>query len=363
MTPHNLYIHVPYCASKCNYCAFYSICLADWAGYEQALVRDLEFWGWKLGRIRVPTLFFGGGTPSLMPTDAFARIMGVIRKTFDIASDAEITLESNPGTVDRARLVEFNQAGVNRLSIGVQAMDDARLAFLGRKHSARDACDLIETAHDMGLRVNGDFIYGLPGQTAQDVRKMCDGILALGLMHASCYELSVDPGTPFAKMNLQLPDQAMRADMYQTVLSVLSPRLKRYEVSNYAAAGFECRHNAHIWAGDPYLGVGPAAAGRVLQAGQWFEQSNIADVKKWLIKNDWDDSGCARMTDRDRGTEKILTGLRTARGVLLTSDVRARINWRYIQNNPDLFDWSDSFLALTDRGLLILDALLPDTII
>ena len=203
--PHHLYIHVPFCASKCNYCAFYSVaCDApDWNNYAAQIIGEIKYWAERIGRAPMPTIFFGGGTPSLMPTDTFARIMDAVRENFDVAPDAETTLESNPGTIDAGRLREFQRAGVNRLSVGVQSFDDDVLQFLGRRHSSADARRLIAYAADSGMRASGDFIYATPGQTVRDVENMCRGILDMGLRHASLYELSIEPGTPFAAQKIQ----------------------------------------------------------------------------------------------------------------------------------------------------------------
>jgi oxygen-independent coproporphyrinogen-3 oxidase len=165
MFPHNIYIHVPFCARQCTYCAFFkTIKDPDWDTYAAKTISEIKYWGGCLGRCAVPTIFFGGGTPSLMPADVFGRIMDAVRKNFDVAPGAEITLESNPGTIDATRLDAFIAAGVNRLSIGVQSLDDSELKFLGRIHDADDARRLIHAAQDRGLNVSGDFIYALPGQ-------------------------------------------------------------------------------------------------------------------------------------------------------------------------------------------------------
>ena len=437
--PHNIYLHVPFCAQKCAYCAFYSVaCAADWPAYADKMISEIEWWGKVIGqsefpscggvprsggvvcediqhperpprlfcslpltknpplhrRGTCPTIFFGGGTPSLMPTDIFKKIMDAIRINFDIAPDAEITLESNPGTLDAARLREFAAAGINRLSIGVQSFDDAELKFLGRIHTATDAINLVRAAQHMGLRVSGDFIYALPNQSVAAVEKTCRGILDLGLTHASLYELSIEPGTPLAARGIKKIDNDLSAEMFDTIGAILSDRLPRYEVSNYAASGHECRHNQNIWAGDPYIGIGPSAAGRPFIDGVWYEQSNPANLKTWLIypptdalcastppKGEvmvesgllplWGESASASvaprepvggqliaMSDRTRAVEKIITGLRTKRGVVVTPDVAAAIDLKFIEQNPDLFIRNHMNLSLSETGLLILDNIL-----
>lgn len=291
----------------------------------------------------MPTVFFGGGTPSLMPTNVFGQIMDAVRAKFDLSPDCEITLESNPGTVDAVRLGEFVAAGVNRLSVGVQSLDDARLAFLGRRHSAADARKLLDTAMKMGLRTSADFIYGLPGDTTAHVIQMCRDINAIGLTHCSMYELTIEPHTPFGKMNLDMPSNDAMADMYCAIADTLN--IPRYEVSNYARPGCECRHNQNVWDGAPYIGIGGGAAGRPYIDGMWYEQTG-GDIKMQPL------SAIAR------ATEKIITGLRTVRGVKLTDDVLRAIDMNYVTAHPDLFCITPDRIHTTPKGNLILDDLL-----
>lgn len=379
---HDLYIHVPFCVSKCGYCAFHSTVTApDWKDYAANVTRDIEFWAKRLssqvpdnfcagakisGMTQVPTVFFGGGTPSLMPGETFAQIMDAVRKNFDVAKTCEITIEANPGTIDTARLQEFINAGANRISIGVQSLDDDVLKFLGRRNEALDARKLVAAAQNSGIRVSCDFIYGLPNQTVQDVRKMCRDILDLGISHASLYELSIEPGTPFAAQNIQVPANETCAEMYNAIGEEFLPR---YEISNYAAPGHECRHNQNIWAGEPYIGIGPSAAGRIFTGGQWFETI---------------DGKIEAMDAKTRGVEKIILGLRTVRGVALTDDVRAVIDWNFVNNNMELFiitppktscgsppacqaepippHQGAGKISLAGQSLLVLDSLLPKII-
>jgi oxygen-independent coproporphyrinogen-3 oxidase len=347
MAPHNLYIHIPFCASKCNYCAFHSSAVSnpDWDGLADAIIGSAGYWAARLSRCRVPTVFFGGGTPSLLPAAIFARIMNAVRAAFDVAPDAEISIEANPGTLDAAKLREFAAAGMTRLSVGVQSLDARALSFLGRRHSARDAIGLLDSARALGLRVSGDFIYGLPGQTLRDVMDMCRGILELGLSHASVYELCIEPGTPLAARGVAPVGNDAAADMYMAVNQSLAPALQRYEVSNYAALGDECRHNADIWAGGAYIGVGPSACGRVLlDDGRWLETREFAgEITERAL------------APRTRALEKIITGMRTMRGVGLSPDVRDAIDWKFVKENPDLIAEKDGFLAAAGDGIMIMD--------
>lgn len=312
----------------------------DWDEYTTDICDEIKFWSDKLGAINVPTVFFGGGTPSLMPVKCFEKIINTIRQSFYLAPGAEITLESNPGTLDQGKLRNFMSAGVNRLSVGVQSLDDTRLKFLGRRHNVADATDLLDMAHNMGLRLSADFIYGLPGDTVTDVEKMCLAINRLGLQHCSLYELTIEPETPFGKMNLQMPDNETMAQMYTTIGDVLN--LPRYEVSNYCTPGNECAHNQNVWDGQPYIGIGCGAAGRILLDGIWYEQmGNHAYFEQISIGA--------------RATEMLITGMRTVRGCLLTQQVKNVIDMNWVQANPNLVQIKDNRISATLDGVLILD--------
>ena len=343
--PHNIYIHIPFCMSKCNYCAFFSHACTnpDWHAFTGGVLSEIDYWSNKLGKIDVPTVFFGGGTPSLMPTADFAQIMTQIRTRFNVANDVEITLESNPGTLNTARLDEFIDAGVNRLSIGVQSLNDDELRFLGRRHSVADAMRLIDVALSRNIRISGDFIYGLPEHTAQSVEKLCCDINKIGLTHCSLYELTIEPNTPFEKMNLNMPSNSDMAEMYNVIDNTLA--LPRYEVSNYAAPGYECRHNQNIWDGDAYIGVGRGAAGRVFIDSTWYEQLGNGECFKSL-------------SSHTRAIEKIITGLRTVRGLTLAPDTENALNMEYINQHPDLLEITDGRIRTTKNGMLILDEIL-----
>ncbi|MBN1324880.1 MAG: radical SAM family heme chaperone HemW [Alphaproteobacteria bacterium] len=349
LRPHNFYFHVPFCAAKCKYCAFYSHACQkpDWDGYCEGILKEINFWYYKLGKISVPTIFFGGGTPSLMPTHVLNKIIKSVSEKFLITDDCEISLESNPGTIDEIKLAEFKSIGMNRLSVGVQSLDDEQLQFMGRIHNADQALKLLESAQDLGLRVSADFIYGLPNQSVLNTENLCKKINNLGLKHCSMYELSIEPGTPFEKMNLILPDNETMADIYGMIGKTLN--LPRYEVSNYAAPGEECEHNQNIWNGEPYIGFGRGAAGRVLIDDKWYEQ--LGDGQRFEL-----------ITTKERATEKILTGMRTIIGVNITPDINKIINFDFIKNNPDLVLIKSNRILTTEKGMLILDDLLINLI-
>lgn len=344
--PHNIYIHVPFCISKCNYCAFFSKAIApDWESYRNGICAEIDFWATKLGRISVPTIFFGGGTPSLMPVDIFESILKHLDKNFDISKCTEITLESNPGTLSDEKLIDFISCGVNRLSIGIQSFNDDELKFLGRRHDAKTAIKLVEQAQKTGIRVSGDFIYGLPGHNVGNIISLCNQINQIGLLHVSLYELTIEPNTPFGHMNLNMPDNDIMADMYTAISDNL--KLPRYEVSNYANSGFECAHNQNIWDGDAYIGLGNGAKGRIFMNNTWFEQSG-GDIK------------FSELDNKTRAIERLITGLRTARGVLIDQYTKNVVDIDFVNAHNDLVQIKDNRIIATDKGLLILDDLLVD---
>lgn len=339
---HNLYVHVPFCMSKCNYCAFYSFACQnpDWQEYSNNICQELKFWSEKLGKVKVPTIFFGGGTPSLMPIEVFVRIMDCIKECFLVDVNCEVTLESNPGTLDKEKLYGFVSNGINRLSVGIQSLKDEELKFLGRRHDVKTAVDLLEYAKNMNLRINADFIYGLPNQNVSDVISLCKDINKLCLSHVSMYELTIEKNTPFGNMNLIMPDNDTMAQMYKVIPEYLS--LSRYEVSNYAKPGEECKHNLNIWNGGAYIGIGRGAAGRIYYKDAWYEQLGNGELFE-------------KITNETRAIEKILTGMRTMHGVKLSYDVQNQINFDWVNSHKDLVEIDGEYLHTTNAGLLILD--------
>ena len=335
--------------SKCNYCAFYSFACKspDWKKYADDIITELRFWADKLGHISVPTIFFGGGTPSLMPVNTMEQILNCIKQNFDVTTNCEITLEANPKTIDIQKLKDFKYIGINRLSVGVQSLKDEELLWLGRKHNVQDSLCLLENAHNMGLRVSADFIYGLPNQDVTSVINLCQSINKLGLKHVSMYELTIEKNTPLGKMNLQMPDNDTMAMMYTAISDNLN--LPRYEVSNYAVAEEHCRHNENIWAGDAYIGVGRGGAGRPLIDGVWYDEMGNFERFEQINKE-------------TRNIEKIITGMRTVRGVMLSGDMVKQINFDWVKNHNDLVVQSDNYLRATPKGMLLLDNIMLDLI-
>ena len=267
VSPLALYVHIPFCETKCPYCDFntYAGIESLIPSYIDALNKEVALWGESLSRPAVKTIFFGGGTPSYLPAEHIGAVLKVIQASFDVERDAEITLESNPGDFSDAKLSAYLEFGVNRLSIGVQSFDDRLLELLGRRHSADEATQAYRMATKAGFgNISIDLMYGLPQQTTDDWRRTLDSAAELSPPHISMYCLTLEGGTPMeqwvnaGKMPDPDPDEA--ADMYLMAQDAMRAQdYRHYEISNWARPGFESLHNLAYWRNQAYLGVGPGA--------------------------------------------------------------------------------------------------------
>jgi len=266
-----LYLHVPFCATKCRYCDFNAYARMERLipEFVQALLREMDAWGALLGPVRVPTIFFGGGTPSLLPPGDVARILDAAGRVFRVDTDAEVTLEANPDDLTEARLRQHRERGVNRLSMGVQSFDDGLLRSLDRRHTADEAADAYRMARAAGFEnVNLDLIYGLCGHTLAQWEATLERAVSLRPEHLSLYALTVEEGTPLwddvRRGRRPAPDPDLAADMYVMAEDRLAAAgYRHYEISNWALPGHACRHNLVYWRNQPYLGLGPGAHSRL----------------------------------------------------------------------------------------------------
>jgi oxygen-independent coproporphyrinogen-3 oxidase len=262
-----VYVHIPFCDHKCIYCDFYSITTTRNTGdYLLAVLKELEHYGAEFrDELCFDTIFFGGGTPSFMEPGYIGAIVRKIRDSFHVAPDAEITLETNPGTVDDKKLRAFREIGINRLSIGIQSFDDRDLRFLTRIHDSGTAIDTVNAAVKAGYaNISIDLIFNLPGQTKNAWRKNLETAVSLPVQHISAYSLILEKGTILNKMVLDgsvtIADDDHDADLYELTMSFLRGHgYQQYEVSNFAREGGECKHNNHYWQYDNYLGIGTSA--------------------------------------------------------------------------------------------------------
>lgn len=376
--PLALYIHWPFCAAKCPYCDFNSHVResVDEARFRAALRRELAREAARAGRRPLASIFFGGGTPSLMAPETVAVLIEDARALFDAAPEIEITLEANPTSVEAAKLRAFRAAGVNRASLGVQSLNEAALRFLGRRHDAAQAVAALEAARAIFPRLSFDLIYARPGQQEASWRAELRRALALAADHLSLYQLTIEPGTRFAALHARgafvLPGGEEAARLYAATAEEAGRfGLRAYEVSNYARPGAESRHNLAYWRYGDYLGIGPGAHQRLLLGGRMLATRRHRAPEEWAARVERDGHAAVEeeaLAPVERAREALLMGLRLAEGV-----DPARIEARSGLPFEDAVDgrmlaalaeegflaWRAGRLCATAEGMLRLDAILP----
>lgn len=323
--PIALYIHWPFCLAKCPYCDFNSHVRdrIDQTRFAAALRIELAWEAARLGPRPLGSIFFGGGTPSLMNPDTTAALIADARRLFTPTDDIEITLEANPTSVENARLRAFRDAGINRISIGIQSLDATDLARLGRQHSAPLAIAALELARTLFPRLSFDLIYARPGQTLRAWRAELRQALALAADHLSLYQLTIEPGTVYEAMHrrgeLALPDDDLAAELYDaTAEEAARFGLAPYEVSNYARPGGESRHNLAYWRYRDYAGIGPGAHGRITLGGTLHATRRHRAPEAWAERVERHGHGTTRedpVPQQDRAREMLLMGLRLSEGI------------------------------------------------
>ena len=321
-----LYVHWPFCLSKCPYCDFNSHVRdsVDQGRWRDALMCELDHVAALLPGASVTSIFFGGGTPSLMPPETAGAVIERAALRWNLAADAEITLEANPTSTEAARLEEFRAAGVNRVSLGVQALDDRALGFLGRGHDAAEARQAVALAQRIMPRSSFDLIYARPGQTVRAWRAELADALAFAGDHLSLYQLTIEKGTPFWREArdgaFALPDDEEARALYDlTQEMTMAAGFAAYEVSNHARDGDACRHNLAYWRYDDYAGIGPGAHGRIRPAGEGRKATRqLAGPEAWLAAVEDAGHGTAEtraLDPHEQAREMLMMGLRLAEGV------------------------------------------------
>jgi putative oxygen-independent coproporphyrinogen III oxidase len=321
-----VYVHWPFCAQKCPYCDFNShVRFGGWdeARFLAAYKREIDWVADRIGPRVATSIFFGGGTPSLMQAQTTDAILEHIAKRWGIAPDAEITLEANPGSVEAGRFRGFRDAGVNRVSIGVQSLRDEQLRKLGRIHSVTEAKAALDIARTTFERFSFDLIYARPGQTADDWRTELGEALELAGDHLSLYQLTIEPDTPFAALHaagkLIVPDDDAARGLYDITGELTAARgLAAYEVSNYARSGSESRHNLLYWHYGEYAGIGPGAHGRIIVDGGRHATVTERNPEAWSARVESAGNGIVEMTDlspAEQADEMLLMGLRLSEGI------------------------------------------------
>lgn len=325
MEPFGVYVHWPFCLSKCPYCDFNSHVrdTVDQTRWREALLAEIEHTAERNPQRAVSSIFFGGGTPSLMPPETVAAVIAQIGKSWGFAADVEITAEANPNSVEVENFAALADAGVNRVSLGVQSFDDDVLNFLGRGHDAREAIAAIETAATHFGRYSFDLIYARPEQDLAAWQRELDRALALAGSHLSLYQLTIEKGTPFHGLWRQgalrpLEDDTAAEMFTQTRAWLAAAGLPAYETSNHAARGSECRHNMLYWRYQDYAGIGPGAQGRLTKGSKKHASERRKLPERWLEAVERDGHGTRHETilsTEDRLTELVLMGLRTREGI------------------------------------------------
>jgi oxygen-independent coproporphyrinogen-3 oxidase len=325
-TAFGVYIHWPFCLSKCPYCDFNSHVRhsgIDEARFVRAFTAEIAAIAARVPGRTVSTIFIGGGTPSLMQPATVAAVLDAVARHWRIAPGAEVTLEANPTSVEATRFRGYRAAGVNRVSLGVQALDDGALAELGRLHSAREALDAVAVARGVFERYSFDLIYARPRQTPRDWASELRRALAEAGEHLSLYQLTIEQETPFAALHaagkLKTPDEDVARALYDTTREVCAAHgLPAYEVSNHARSGGECRHNLIYWRAHEYAGVGPGAHGRLDIAGERHATATEKRPEAWLAQVKAHGHGLTTddlLTRQEIADEFLLMGLRLAEGI------------------------------------------------
>ena len=382
----SLYIHIPFCKTKCPYCDFntYQGIEALIEPYLKALLLEIQLWGVALGHPTVNTIFFGGGTPSYIPLENIDRILHTVADVFHIVADAETTLEANPGDLNEPALAQLLGTGVNRLSIGVQSLDDSLLSLLGRRHTAAEAVEAYKLARRAGFeRVSLDLMYGLPGQTMNQWSNTLDRVLELAPPHLSLYCLTLEEGTPLEQWvrhgEVPEPDPDLAADMYTLARETLGPAgYCHYEISNWAMPGFQCLHNMAYWRNRAYLGVGPGAHSCLYGHRFW----DVTSPRLYIQRvQDWASRGVGSVEHLDQDAlngiptvggveaigpelemaETMFLGLRLLEGISI-ADFKLRFGQDPMQvHGPriqelveqGLIEHSDGVIRLTSKGCLL----------
>lgn len=370
-----IYVHWPFCAAKCPYCDFNShlsaqIDHAEWAGaYETAL----DLWAEETSGRVVGSVFFGGGTPSLMAPETVGRVLERIGKHWRLANDVEITLEANPTSVERDRLTSFLAVGINRVSLGVQALNDADLRRLGRLHTAEEAMNALDMARTLFDRVSFDLIYARQDQTETHWEAELSTALSLGMDHLSLYQLTIEPGTPFFARQRAgglagLPAEERAARLYEITQALCTAAgLPSYEVSNHAWRGAESRHNLIYWRGGDWLGIGPGAHGRIQSSGVRSGTAALQAPDGWLRAINSGQSSLEetlKISQLEQAEEYLMMSLRLTEG----TDVArlAALGYDLPQASVDklkqdgLLTKQGTRVAATPRGRLLLNAVLVE---
>ena len=340
---HGVYVHIPFCVRKCPYCDFQS-----WANrqdcmsaYKARLLNEIKA---RAGGESVDSIFFGGGTPSLFPTHGLIEILQMLRSCFDVCDNAEITMEANPGTVTEDSLAALFAAGVNRISFGVQSLNDQELLALGRIHSAKEALDAIHMAKSVGFsNMNADVMLAVPHQTEASLKETLQSLIKSGVQHISAYSLIIEEGTPFFEHTPSLPDEDEERALYHTARQFLAANgFSHYEISNFSLPGFSCRHNIKYWTQAPYFGFG-CAAHSFLHSERI---ANISDLDRYISADSTEEERI-KISPEMFENERLMLGFRLTEGVTCDASDARIVKLK----SMGLIEGKSNKMKLTERGL------------
>ena len=371
-----VYVHWPFCQAKCPYCDFNSHVTGgvDHDAWADALCRSLSNYAEEVGNLTVSSIFFGGGTPSLMAPKTVERVISEVGRHWQFSNDIEITLEANPTSVEASRFEGFRSAGVNRVSVGIQALNNADLKKLGRLHSVNEALQALETAQKTFHRVSFDLICARQDQTLKDWEAELQWAISLGTSHLSLYQLTIEPNTAFgarfARGQLRgLPSEDLSTEMFELTQDItIANGLIAYEVSNHAKPGQESRHNMIYWNGGDYVGIGPGAHGRIQTLNGRFGTEAKRMPSDWIGAIETEGSGETireTISSRDQAVEYVLMSLRLAAGTSLEFAESLRPDLFNSEKIADFIELgllrvNDRQLVATDKGRLVLNHILSE---
>lgn len=371
----SIYLHWPFCLSKCPYCDFASSVPRDSYVYDdfgKYLLEDLKKSIGKINVESIKTVFFGGGTPSLMSAQSIENILGFLQNNYTINSDAEITLEANPGTFDAQKMIDFRNAGINRLSLGIQSFSDINLNFLGRIYDSKQASIAAESVSKVFTNFSVDLMYGYECQSIDSLELDLQTAVNFGCKHLSCYQLTFEENTPFYERLLNGQIKRIEEDQEIYLYRYINEFLKnhnifRYEVSNYSVEGYESKHNLSYWNYDDYFGVGPGAHSRITAVnGRKNEIIKISDPYEWSIS--LESSILRELTEEEELQEIIITGLRVSAGLNMQNvykripknivDGTLTLNKLQFLRNNEFIENDLNKIQLTEAGVIKLNSVI-----
>jgi len=376
----SFYIHIPYCVKRCGYCDFNTYTPAELQGpnlatvsqnYIDAAIKEIELAHSKVGNVEVPTIFFGGGTPSLMPAQELGRIITTIRERFSLQKDAEITLEVNPDSVTPEFLSVMKESGATRISMGMQSAVPHVLAALDRTHNPENVVSAVDAVRSAGFEnISIDLIYGAPGESIEDWKRSITAALELPINHISAYALIVERGTKLATQisrgELTLPDDDETAEKYLIADEAFeSAGFSWYELSNWSKPGGECRHNVAYWDGSHWWGVGPGAHS-YLDRKRWWNVKHPSTYQQKILNNESPELSSELLTDLNLADEFVMLQIRRREGIKLDSLSKAQIERAepfVSSGHLDKNKWGEKKLVLSKEGRLIADRIVRELVL